>query len=43
MSDVLTFDTAENKDDLSFWYEYKPFINADDYADEETWWVWIGR
>jgi peptide deformylase len=30
MSDVLSFDTAENKDDLSFWHAYKPFINADD-------------
>ncbi len=26
----LTFDTQKNKDDLSFWYEYKPFINVDD-------------
>jgi len=34
MSDVLTFDTTENKDDLSFWYAYKPFINADDGSME---------
>tara|TARA_R100000988_G_C3925636_1_gene128932 strand:+ start:37 stop:678 length:642 start_codon:yes stop_codon:yes gene_type:complete len=26
----VTFDTQKNKDDLSFWYEYKPFINVDD-------------
>ena len=34
MSDVLSFDTAENKDDLSFWHAYKPFINADDGSME---------
>ena len=26
----VTFDTQKNKEDLSFWYEYKPFINVDD-------------
>ena len=34
MTDVLTFDTTENKDDLSFWYQYKPFINAEDGSME---------
>ena len=28
--ETISFDTQKNKDDLSFWYEYKPFINVDD-------------
>jgi len=30
MSESLTFDTQENKDNLNFWYQYKPFINEKD-------------
>jgi peptide deformylase len=30
----LTFKTTKEEDDLSFWYEYKPFINADDGSME---------
>ena len=30
----LTFNTAKEEDDLSFWYEYKPFINVDDGSME---------
>tara|TARA_R110002020_G_scaffold17194_8_gene60725 strand:- start:4946 stop:5548 length:603 start_codon:yes stop_codon:yes gene_type:complete len=30
MSETLTIETNKQADELSFWYEYKPFINAKD-------------
>ena len=30
MSETLTIETTKPADELSFWYEYKPFINAKD-------------
>ena len=30
MSETLSFDTNKSTEELSFWYQYKPFINAKD-------------
>jgi len=34
MSDTLTFDTTDSDEAVSFWYEFKPFINEKDGSME---------
>ena len=34
MSETFTIETTKPADELSFWYEYKPFINAKDGSME---------